>query len=185
MIVVDSSERVLKAPSTIGGAAQDASRNACAALDDEIPVGEFPLVDDASVKASLVEATDVPPPQARRAHFTVDGAWRPHNRLVLNSYVEPMEWARPIKDASAPDQETAQTLINYWRPFDQRDLSVVHMHDLYPHNFRVLTVAHGEEYSIPFPINLDKRSYQRVAEDGMYMRNHDFGETVELVWLNL
>ena len=104
---------------------------------------------------------------------------------MLSSYVEPMEWARPIEDAPTPDQEIARALINYWMPFDQRDPFVVHMRDLYPHSFHVPVVAHGEEYSIPFPVNLDKMSYQRVAEDEMYMRNHNFDETIELVWLNL
>ena len=33
-------------------------------------------------------------------------------------YIEPMEWARPTKDALAPDQETAWALINYWRLFN-------------------------------------------------------------------
>ena len=58
----------------------------------------------------------------------------------------------------------------------------MNMCDLYPHSFCVPTVAYEKEYSIPFPADLDKRSYQCVAEDGMYMRND---ETVELVWLNL
>ena len=34
--------------------------------------------------------------------FTVDGAWRPLDRLVLSLYAEPMEWARPTEDASTP-----------------------------------------------------------------------------------
>ena len=80
-----------------------------------------------------------------------------------------MEWARPTKDAPAPDQETARVLINYWRPFNQRDPSIAHMRDLNHHSFRLSVVARGEEYSIPFLISLDKRSYQRVVEDGMYM----------------
>ena len=88
-------------------------------------------------------------------------------------------------DALALDQETARTLINYERPFDQRDPFVTHMHDLYPHSFLVSALARKEEYSIPFPVNLDKRSYQPVIEDEMYMLNHGFDETVELVWLNL
>ena len=96
-----------------------------------------------------------------------------------------MEWARPTEDAPAPNQETAQALINYWRPFNQRDPSITHMRDLYPNNCHLPAVAHGEEYSIPLPISLDKRSYHAVTEDGMYMPNHDLDETVELVWLNL
>ena len=138
-----------------------------------------------SIEASLVEATNAPPPQVKWARFAVEGAWKPPDRLVLSSYVELVEWAKPMEDASALNQETTRALINYGRPFDQRDPSVVHMHDLYPHKFRVPAMTHGEEYSIPFPVNLNKRSYQCVAEDGMYMRSHDFDETTELVWLNL
>ena len=33
-------------------------------------------------------------------------------------------------------------------------------------------------------LTVDKKSYQRVAEDGMYIHNHDFNETVELVRLD-
>ena len=43
----------------------------------------------------------------------VHGARRPPDRLVLNSYVEPMEWARHTEDALATDQETVRALINY------------------------------------------------------------------------
>ena len=99
---MDSSEQVLEASSAVRSAAQDASRNAGAVLEDEVPTREFSLVDDASVKASLVEATDAPPPQARWADFVVDSARKPLDRLVLSLYVEPMEWARPTEDAQAP-----------------------------------------------------------------------------------
>ena len=39
MITVDSPKRVLESPSTVGGAAQGASRKACAALEDETLAG--------------------------------------------------------------------------------------------------------------------------------------------------
>ena len=185
MIAVDSLEQVLEAPSAVGGAAQDSSRNYYATLEDEVPTREVPSVDNAYIEASLVEVTNASPLWAKQGRFMVDGAWKPPDMLVLSSYVEPVEWARPTEDASAPDQETTRALINYRRPLDRRDPSVLHMRDLYPHNFLVSAMAHGEEYSIPFHVNLDKRSYQRVAEGGMYMRNHDFDETTELVWLNL
>ena len=86
-------------------------------MEDEILVGEFPHIDDMSIKASLVEVIDAPPPQARRARFPAYGARRPPDRLVHSSYVEPMEWVRPMEDALAHDQEAAQALINYYRPF--------------------------------------------------------------------
>ena len=83
MITMDSPEQVLEAPSTV----QDASS---AELEDEIPARESPRVDDASIEASLVKATDTPP-RARWASLTIDGVQRPLDRLVLSSYVELME----------------------------------------------------------------------------------------------
>ena len=53
-----------------------------------------------------------------------------------------------------------------------------------PTNLRIPVVALSEEYFIPFPDYMDKKSYQRVAEYGMYIRNYDFNETAELVWLD-
>ena len=44
-----------------------------------------------STEASLVEATDASPPRAKWARFAINGAHRPSDRLVLSSYVEPME----------------------------------------------------------------------------------------------
>ena len=43
----------------------------------------------------------------------VHGAQRPPDRLVLSSYIKQMEWAKPIKDALTPDQETTRALIDY------------------------------------------------------------------------
>ena len=82
----------------------------------------------------------------------------------------------------APDEEAAQLLVRKWNPFEKRDSSIVNMCDLYPVSLHVLVVAFLEEYSIPFPSYLNKGSYPRVAEDGMYIRNHYFNEMTELVW---
>ena len=85
-------------------------------------------------------------------------------------------------DTSAPGPDVARSIIDRWNPFNKRDSSVAHMRKLYPNNLRIPVVALGKEYSIPFPSYMDKKSYQRVAEDEMYIGNHDFDETVELVW---
>ena len=71
MITVDSPEQVIKGLSAVGGAVQNAS---CVMLEDEIPIGEFPCVDDALIQALLVKATDTPPLRARRARLVVNGA---------------------------------------------------------------------------------------------------------------
>ena len=106
------------------------------------------------------------------------------NKLVLGSYVKPMEWARPSTNKLIPGPDAAWSIIDRWNPFNKRDSSVAHTRELYPNNLRIPMVARVEEYSIPFPNYLDKKSYQRVAEERMYIRNHDFDETTELVWLN-
>ena len=75
-------------------------------------------------------------------------------------------------------------LLTVGTPFNQRDTSVINMHELYLTNLRIQVRAVSEEYSIPFPSYMDGKSYEHVAKDGMYIRNHDFNETVELVWLD-
>ena len=95
------------------------------------------------------------------------------DRLMLGSYVKPMEWAHPSINTLAPSPDVARSIIDYWNPFNKSDSSVAHMHELYPNNLRIPMVACTEEYSIPFPSYMDKKSYQCVAEDGMYIPNHD------------
>ena len=72
-------------------------------MEDEIPAGESPYVDDASVDASLAEVVDAPPLRARWAGLVVDGVQMPPNGLVLISYAESMVWARPTEDVPDPD----------------------------------------------------------------------------------
>ena len=81
-------------------------------------------------------------------------------------------------------QMLPKQLLTIGTLFKKRDSSAAHMRDLYPNNLQMPMVARFEEYSTPFPSYMDKKSYQPVAEDGMYIHNHDFDETVELVWLN-
>ena len=178
---MDLLERALEALFVVKGAAQGSSREACVTLEGVVLGEEPPSIDGTSIGAPIVEATGVPPSQARRISPALPGAWRPLVRLMLGSYVKPLEVVLPKKDALAPDQEVARVLINYWRPFNQRDSPIVHMYYLCPHSYRLPTVARGEEYSIPIPANLYKGSYQRVAKDEMYICNHDFDETAELV----
>ena len=102
---------------------------------------------------------------------------------MLHSYVKPVEWGPPSADTLAPNPDEAQSIIDYWNPFNKRDSSTSHMCDLYPNLLRMLVAAHVEKYTIPFPGYMDKKSYQRVAEDEMFIRNHEFDEMVELVWL--
>ena len=92
-----------------------------------------------------------------------------------------MEWGRPSVDTSTPRLDEARSIIDRWNPFNKRDSSAAHVNELYSNQLRISVAACGEEYYIPFPSYMDKKSYQRVAEGGMFIRNHDFDETAELV----
>ena len=78
----------------------------------------------------------------------------------------------------ALDLEAALEIINRWSPFNKKESLVAHMRDLYPTILQVSVVARVEEYSIafPFPGYLDRKSFQRIAEDRMFIHNHDFNE---------
>ena len=81
----------------------------------------------------------------------------------------------------ALDPEGAREIIHYWSPFNQAESPVAHMCDLYPNYFQVSMVARVEQYTIRFPVYMDKKAFQSVAEDGMFIYNHDFHRLGELV----
>ena len=126
-----------------------------------------------------------PPLSARRSNLAISGPCRARGpvRLALNSLVQPMKWEHLSTDTSIPGPEAAQSIIDCRNPFNQKDTSVTYMYELYPTNLRIPVVAISEEYAIPFPDYMDKKSCQRVVEDGMYIRNHDFNEMAKLVRL--
>ena len=167
-------KRALSALPALEGDAIGVSLEACASLEDQAPTGETPLDDEATNDALHVEEVGGPPPRSRRHSLALFGALRtrPLEKMILSSYVKPLEWSRPAVDAPTPDYEAARLLVRKCNPFDMRDSSITHLCNFYPHIF-------------PFPSYLDKGSYQRVAEDRMYIPNHDFNETDELVWSDL
>ena len=57
----------------------------------------------------------------------------------------------------------------------------MHMHDLYPTYFRVPLAARSEQYTIPFLAYMDKEAFLAVADDGMFIRNHNFPRSAGLV----
>ena len=105
---------------------------------------------------------------------TVLSRKRSSDQVLLSTYVPPHERISLPTGMVAPDLEGAQEIIHRWSPFDQAERSVIHMRDLYPNHFRVPVAARAEQYSIPFPAYLSKEAFQSVAEDGMFIRNHDF-----------
>ena len=182
VIFMDSLKRASSALPDLEGDA----REGYASLEDGAPTGEPPLDGEVANEALRIEEAIGPLPWAIQHCLALYGArrTRPPNKLILGSYVKSLKWSRSSTDTSAPDQEVAQLHIRKCNPFDKRDSPIAHMCDLYPHSLCVIVVSCLEEYFISLPNYMDKGSYQHVTEDGMYIRNHDFDETTELVWLN-
>ena len=67
-----------------------------------------------------------------------------------------------------------QEIIDRWSPFNKMESLVTHMRDLYPILLQVPVVACAEQYSISFPNYMDRETFQRIVEDGILVRNHDF-----------
>ena len=124
-------------------AALDASKEACASLEDGVParephngnrvVGEAPseIVVGSSFSARHADAYPRKP--------------RLPNRLMLGSYVLPQEWDCLLMDTVAPGSEAAREIIDHWSPFNKRESLVISMHDLYPNFLRVPVVTRAEE----------------------------------------
>ena len=103
------------------------------------------------------------------------------DQLLLSSYVPTQEWVHPSADTVAPGSKRTREIIDYWSPFNKRESSIKNMRDLYSILLRVLVATCSKKYSISFPNYLDKETFQRVAKDGMLIRNHNFHQPAELV----
>ena len=126
-------------------------------LEEGIPVGGLSIVDEIGEGSpSGVAAAPLPPPKLAD---TVSSRRRPPNQVLLSTYVPPYERIHPPAGMVAPDLEGAQEIIHCWSPFNQVEPLVAHMCDLYPKCFRVPMAARGEQYSIPFPVYMNKDSF--------------------------
>ena len=92
-----------------------------------------------------------------------------------------MEWGHALVNTPPPSPNEARSLIDCWNPLNKMDSSTTYMRELYPNLLRMSMAARVEEYSIPFPSYMDKKSYQCVAENRMFICNHEFDEIVEMV----
>ena len=157
VITVDSLEQASNALQALEGAAQEAPREACASLEDEIPNGGSPNANRAMGEAPLEIAVEL----SFWVRFVnvVPHRLRGPGRLVLNSPVILMKWEHPSMGAPILSPDTAQSIIDLRSPFNQRDTSVTNLCDLYPTSHCIPVVVLLKEYFIPFPNYLDNKSY--------------------------
>ena len=144
---VDSPERALGAPLALEGEARGASWEACASLEGGLQPKSLPLTMRLKTRLFLQKkrVARLLKPNGLVSHFLKPRRTKPPDKLILGSYVKPLEWSRPSAEAPAPDLEAAWLFIRKCNPFDKRDSSIMHMRNLYPHNIRVSVVAHFEE----------------------------------------
>ena len=183
VVTLDSPEQASDALPTLEGTTQHVPRESYTSLENGI-LARGPLSTDNVVgEAPFAETVVGLLLSARQFNLAIGGPHRLRgpDRLVLNSSIKLMKWDHPLVDAFVPGLDVAQSIIDRWNPFNQRDTFVVDMRELYLTNLRIPVAALFEEYFVPFPGYLDKKSYQRVTEDVMYIRNHDFNETAEFV----
>ena len=90
-----------------------------------------------------------------------------------------------MEEVSTPRLESAQEIINRWKPFNRGDSLVVHMEQLYLILLRMLLVVRaggkGEEYVVSIPAYAFKEDLKQVVEDGILIRNRNFVQSAEVV----
>ena len=103
------------------------------------------------------------------------------DRVIVSMYVPPLERVHPSPNIEAPNLEDVLNIGCHRNPLNQKESSVMCMHDLYPNYFRMLVTARSEQYSISLPVYVDKEDIQPMLEDGMFILNHNFQRLAELV----
>ena len=96
VVTLDSLEQASDALPALEGAAQGIPREACASLEDGAPVGGPPNVDQVVSEAPFAETVFGPSLLAKQSSLATSSTSKARllDRLVLGSYVKPMEWAR-------------------------------------------------------------------------------------------
>ena len=75
--------------------------------------------------------------------------------LLLNSYIPSQGQASPMEEVSVPGLESAQEIIDHWRPFNKGESLATHMQQLYLVLLRmpvaVRAEGRNEEYAVLVP----------------------------------
>ena len=94
-----------------------------------------------------------------------------------------------MEEVSAPGPESAQEIINRWKPFNRGESPTPHLEQLYLAMLRmeveVRAKGKGEKYVVLISVYACKEDLKQVVEDGMLIRNHNFVQSMELVHSSL
>ena len=167
------------------------SRDSSLERTDQVFDGGMTELDPAAVDALTARANAEASAKVMYAQFLATAETRVaakaavsqkhREHIVVKGYIHPKEGASTSAESPIPTLGDLDLIIEKRAPFDKGEVSIKNMRDLYPAQRRVTAVAHQEQYIIPCPSYLGAEDIQQVAEDGMYIRNHNFVQTAELV----
>ena len=167
------------------------SRDSSLERTDQVFDGGMTELDPAAVDALTARANAEASAKVMYAQFLATAETRvaakaavsqkQREHIVVKGYIHPKEGASTSVESPIPTLGDLDLIIEKRAPFDKGEVSIKNMRDLYPAQRRVTAVAHQEQYIIPCPSYLGAEDIQQVAEDGMYIRNHNFVQTAELV----
>ena len=167
------------------------SRDSSLERTDQVFDGGMTELDPAAVDALAARANAEASAKVMYAQFLATAETRvaakaavsqkQREHVVVKGYIHPKEGASTSAESPIPTLGALDLIIEKRAPFDKGEVPIKHMRDLYPAQRRVTAVARQEQYVIPCPSYLGAEDIQQVAEDGMYIRNHNFVQTAELV----
>ena len=167
------------------------SRDSSLERTDQVFDGGMTELDPAAVDALAARANAEASAKVMYAQFLATAETRvaakaavsqkQKEHVVVKGYIHPKEGVSTSAESPIPTLGDLDLIIEKRAPFDKGEVSIKNMRDLYPAQRRVTAVARQEQYVIPCPSYLGAEDIQQVAEDGMYIRNHNFVQTAELV----
>ena len=135
---------------------------------------------------------DIPPfdraeGQPSRSKLMWSGLPRPTlpERIITNCYAPPHGPEPPRVEVSAPGADEVKHIMRRWEPFHCGESTFDRLNNLYLHMLRMSVVAWGmglgEDYTVSVPARTRKEDIQRIIDDGIQVRNHNYVKSTELV----
>ena len=123
-------------------------------LEGEVPVVRPPNVEE--VRMGAPSGVVIAPASSPKPTGTGPIKKRFPDRVIISTYVPPLERVRPSLDMEALDLEDVMKITRCYNPLNKEESPVTRMHDLYPNYFKMPMTARSEQYSIPLPVYVDK-----------------------------
>ena len=106
-------------------------------------------------------------------------------RIITNCYVPPRGPEPPRVELSAPGADEVKYIMRCWEPFHRGESAADRLNNLYPHMLRMPVAVQGmglgEDYSESVPTGTRNEDIQRIIDDGIQVRNHNYVQSTELV----